>query len=64
MENKMIVFGFLLIVFRISWGLEMKNGAYEDLVIKVTEAVPVKDCRIVLDNLQVIKTLSKFPFCL
>jgi hypothetical protein len=33
--------------------LELKNGAYEDFVVKITEGVPVKDCRIVLDNLEI-----------
>jgi hypothetical protein len=50
-----IVFGFLLVAVlgRTCCCLELKNGAYEDFVVKITEGVPVKDCRIVLDNLEV-----------
>jgi hypothetical protein len=52
-----IVFGFLLVAVlgRTCCCLELKNGAYEDFVVKITEGVPVKDCRIVLDNLEVKK---------
>lgn len=48
------VFGFLVVFLGFTCGLELKNGAYEDFVIRITEGVPRKDCRIVLDNLEVI----------
>lgn len=33
--------------------LVLKNGAYDDLVIKVSETVPENDCANIIDNLQV-----------
>ena len=43
----------LLVLGGLCAGLELRNGAYEDFVVRITEGVPVKDCRIVLDNLEV-----------
>lgn len=45
-----IVFGLF---FVLGAGLELRNGAYDDFVIQVNEGVPIKDCRIVLDNVEV-----------
>lgn len=33
--------------------LELRNGAYEDLVIKIADNVPETDCRNILENLEV-----------
>ncbi|XP_044252912.1 calcium-activated chloride channel regulator 4-like [Tribolium madens] len=55
------IFGLLFVV--LGQGLELKNGAYEDFVIKITEGVPRKDCRIVLDNLEeTLTSASQYLF--
>lgn len=41
-------------------GLELKNGAYEELVVTVSDSVPVTNCKAILTNLEV----SDFFFCL
>ncbi|XP_017782720.1 PREDICTED: calcium-activated chloride channel regulator 4-like [Nicrophorus vespilloides] len=44
-------------------GLEMKNGAYEDFVVTVSESVPVTDCEEILNNLEATLTsASKYLF--
>ncbi|EFA08980.2 calcium-activated chloride channel regulator 4 [Tribolium castaneum] len=56
-----LFFGFLVVV--LGQGLELKNGAYDDFVIKITEGVPRKDCRIVLDNLEeTLTSASQYLF--
>lgn len=51
MASKCLLFiaGLLAVVS----SMELKNGAYEDLVIKVQENVPEKDCRNIIENLEV-----------
>lgn len=39
--------------FGSSCSLQLKNGAYEDLVIGVTDSVPATDCKKLLENLEV-----------
>lgn len=44
----------LLAVFaQFGLNLELKSGAYEDLVIAVGDGVPVEDCKTILANLEV-----------
>lgn len=44
---------FLSGLLAIGNGLELTNGAYEGLVIKVAENVPQDDCTKILKNLEV-----------
>ncbi|XP_060522647.1 calcium-activated chloride channel regulator 1-like isoform X2 [Cylas formicarius] len=44
-------------------GLQLNEGAYEDLVIKIADNVPDKDCRIVLENLEgTLTSASQYLF--
>lgn len=40
--------------------LVLKNGAYEDLVIKISETVPENDCANIIENLQVTVFIDIF----
>lgn len=33
--------------------LEMKDGAYDDFVVSISDSVPVTNCRTILKNLEV-----------
>ncbi|KAG5876552.1 hypothetical protein JTB14_021458 [Gonioctena quinquepunctata] len=60
MNSKLIIFATLLIV---SSGLKLKDGAYEDLVIKVSDNVPQKDCTTILQNLEsTLTSASEYLF--
>lgn len=59
-------FGLLFIfvvALTVCKGLELKNGAYEDLVIKVSDNVPQADCTTILANLEnTLTTASQYMF--
>ncbi|XP_074040726.1 LOW QUALITY PROTEIN: calcium-activated chloride channel regulator 1 [Leptinotarsa decemlineata] len=61
MDTKLIIiFGIVLVVCS---GLELKNGAYEDLVIKVADNVPQEDCTKILQNLEsTLTSASQYLF--
>lgn len=42
-------------------GLELKNGAYEELVVTVSDSVPVTNCKAILTNLEVSDFFFAFP---
>ena len=52
MKFKQIIV-FVLIAQLTIFGLELKNGAYNDLVISISESVPSNDCKSIIANLQV-----------
>lgn len=56
-----IVISLIFVTLAIFGGhsLELKAGAYEDLVISVSDAVPAQNCKNILANLEV--SVSKFP---
>ncbi|CAH1107269.1 unnamed protein product [Psylliodes chrysocephalus] len=47
---------FIVLLFGLCGALELRNGAYEDLVIKVSDNVPQNDCTMILNNIE--KTLT------
>ncbi|CAG9830737.1 unnamed protein product [Diabrotica balteata] len=60
MELKLL---FIVAAFVACDGLELKNGAYEDLVIKVADNVPQNDCNNILTNLEnTITSASQYLF--
>lgn len=42
--------------------MELKNGAYENLVIKVQDNVPQERCTQILENIEVSTNIFKFSF--
>lgn len=57
MGFKSVIFGLLVCLVCFGGCLELKNRAYEGLTIKVSEAVPAENCKVVLENLQVSFTI-------
>ncbi|KAF7265700.1 hypothetical protein GWI33_020783 [Rhynchophorus ferrugineus] len=46
-----------------AYSLELKNGAYEELVIKIADNVPETDCRNILENLEgTLTSASQYLF--
>lgn len=44
---------FIVLLFGLCGALELRNGAYEDLVIKVSDNVSQNDCTMILNNIEV-----------
>lgn len=50
MATKLVIIASILVATN---SLELKNGAYEDLVIKIADNVPQERCTQILENLEV-----------
>ncbi|XP_030763099.1 calcium-activated chloride channel regulator 1-like [Sitophilus oryzae] len=63
MELKTSAIIFNLCLLSIVTCLDLKNGAYEELVIKIADNVPESDCRIILENLEgTLTSASQYLF--
>lgn len=50
MTSAVVIFACLLVSGSC---LKLKNGAYEDLVVKVADTVPLQECTKIVENLEV-----------
>lgn len=50
-----ILFGIFAIILGNTECMELKNGAYENLVVKIQDNVPHEKCTQILENLEVRK---------
>lgn len=63
-SRQLMLISFLFCgLFESSESLELRNGAYEELVIKIADNVPETDCRKILENLEgTLTSASQYLF--